>query len=174
MTRESARESGKRTNDQTRYRPRAIFLHVCFRHRDRDCGRKLAHLVASCSESTGAGNRGVVTTPVPNKANKALILRARKLRSPWPRCCVLARADVLADPRARTAMAGERLPKPFTVSWTSPGRSSRLHAVSVGGKQHSAAPICSTIWRHQIARSFKNDWDRCAVHYATQSARRGQ
>jgi hypothetical protein len=49
-----------------------------------------------------------------------------------------------------------------------------LHAVSVGGKQHSAAPICSTIWRHQIARSFKNDWDRCAVHYATQSARRGQ
>jgi hypothetical protein len=40
---------GERTNDQTRYRPRAIFLHVCFRHRDRDCGRKLAHLKRGAS-----------------------------------------------------------------------------------------------------------------------------
>ena len=55
--------SGLRTNDQTCYRPGAVFLHVCVRHWHRDRCRKLAHLKRAAS----AGRlNAVVTKPAPN------------------------------------------------------------------------------------------------------------
>ena len=57
------RAIGERTNDQTCYRPRAVFLHVCVRHWHRDRCRKLAHLKRGAS----AGRLyAVVTKPTPN------------------------------------------------------------------------------------------------------------
>jgi hypothetical protein len=57
------RAIGERTNDQTCYRPRAVFLHVCVRHWHRDRCRKLAHLKRGAS----AGRLyAVVPKPTPN------------------------------------------------------------------------------------------------------------
>src|ERR1700738_5116195 len=41
------RAIGELTNDQTCYRPRAVFLHVCVRHWHHDRCRELAHLKRS-------------------------------------------------------------------------------------------------------------------------------
>jgi hypothetical protein len=107
--------SGERTNDQTCNRPRAVFLHVCFRHWHHDCCRKLAHLKRGAS----AGRLyAVVTKPTPNITRldpgrpeiASLVdamLRAREVVA--SRSWSISQeptsehwwADVLADPRAR-------------------------------------------------------------------------
>src|ERR1700737_4307938 len=106
---------GERTNDQTCYRPRAVFLHVCVRYWHRDRCRKLAHLKRGAS----AGRLyAVVTKPTPNftrldpgRPEIAILmdamLRAREVvacRS-WSTSQEPTSehwwADVLADPRAR-------------------------------------------------------------------------
>jgi hypothetical protein len=115
--------SGSVTNDQTCYRPRAVFLHVYVRHWHRDRCRKLAHLKRGAS----AGRLyAVVTKPPPNFTRldpgrlEIVILVDAMLRA---REVVASRswstsqepttehwwADVLADPRARIRRGGARL-----------------------------------------------------------------
>jgi hypothetical protein len=144
------RAIGERTNDQTCYRPRAVFLHVCVRHWHRDRCRKLAHLKRGAS----AGRLyAVVTKPKPNftrldqgRPEIAILvdamLRARASGS-WSTSQEPTSehwwADVLADPRARVFWRCLAAPK---LTPTGIGAASAMSTQSTGANGNSRTPLC--------------------------------
>src|ERR1700730_827927 len=119
-------QSGSVTNDQTCYRPRAVFLRLCVRHWHRDRYRKLAYLGGASAGRLYAGrdqaDAKLYTTWCRSPGNCDPCGRdaagTRGRRSPategwW--------ADVLADPRARIC-----------------------HARHARGRERASAPIRAT------------------------------